>query len=493
MKYKFCKVGKLLFILYLYHCTIFEQDNMFTDKSFEPVGFEPQISNEKTQKAANIQTENVVYESEEVQVIETKNIETQTVNKTVKVPQYNYDKLATFLKRVTPGVMQFLDEQYGSSAFNDYNLSGTGEPCTNIHLVNRLNNLVMSDFKEKISDVTWSAGGGTLAVSHSATYHVTWCDDLTKIEFYNLSKDDQLISTPCKTLEVPSCVTSLVYHPEEPSIIVAGLFNGDVLVWNLRDESSVTPLQVCVHGDLVSQVQWHLKIFNGFSSLITSSAEGYIFIHKLTVNFTQSTLSKQYKIAKEMARPQSASGSRERASEAGLPITCFDFSSKDHSLLVVGTLCGGLYKCRIDNDISIQGDENIFDPVVDEYDRHKGSVTCVKSAPIQNLFVSCASDKEIRIYNFDQPASLKVIIVENTVVQLTWHFGNQNIFLAYGAGSEVKFFNVNNGRPLTKMMLYSESRENTSCLNFNPKREMVAIGDTRGNLEIWKIPRNLIP
>lgn len=60
--------------------------------------------------------------------------------------------------------------------------------------------------------------------------------------------------------------------------------------------------------------------------------------------------------------------------------------------------------------------------------------------------------------------------MENTAVQLTWYFGNKDIFLAHGAGSEVKFFNVNNGRALSKIMLYSESRENASCLSFNPKR-----------------------
>lgn len=68
-----------------------------------------------------------------------------------------------------------------------------------------------------------------------------------------------------------------------------------------------------------------------------------------------------YKIAKEKnpaenARPRSAGGSKERASEAGLHITCFDFSSKDHLLLVVGTLCGGLYKCKLDMAVPIEGD-----------------------------------------------------------------------------------------------------------------------------------------
>ena len=54
------------------------------------------------------------------------------------------------------------------------------------------------------------------------------------------------------------------------------------------------------------------------------------------------------------------------------------------------------------NIISIAGDDTILDPVVEEFDRHKGTVTCIKSAPTKNLFVSCASDKEIRIYDYDQ-------------------------------------------------------------------------------------------
>lgn len=74
--------------------------------------------------------------------------------------------------------------------------------------------------------MTWSTGGGTLAVGHSAIRHEAWCNDLTKIDFFNLSKDNLLTPHPSKSLEVSSCITSLLYHPEEPSIISAGLFNG---------------------------------------------------------------------------------------------------------------------------------------------------------------------------------------------------------------------------------------------------------------------------
>lgn len=43
-----------------------------------------------------------------------------------------------------------------------------------------------------------------------------------------------------------------------------------------------------------------------------------------------------------------------------------------------------------------------MDPVIDEYERHEGSITCVKCSPIRNLFVTAGTDKEIRIYDFEE-------------------------------------------------------------------------------------------
>lgn len=51
---------------------------------------------------------------------------------------------------------------------------------------------------------------------------------------------------------------------------------------------------------------------------------------------------------------------------------------------------------------SILGDDTLIDPVIDEYERHGGSVTCIKCSPLRNLFVSSGTDKEIRIYNLDE-------------------------------------------------------------------------------------------
>lgn len=73
--------------------------------------------------------------------------QTQTVNPPSKTPEYNSEALANFLKRITPGVFQYLDEQYGSNAFDDYDVDSSENSSSTIQLMNRLNSLEMSDFK----------------------------------------------------------------------------------------------------------------------------------------------------------------------------------------------------------------------------------------------------------------------------------------------------------------------------------------------------------
>ncbi|KAG6795177.1 WD repeat-containing protein 34 [Apis mellifera caucasica] len=469
---------------------------MFTNRSLEAVSFNSQLSTTKSQQSTNIQTTEIVYDENSVQTIETRNVETQTISEEKKKPEINYERLAQFLNRVTPSILEALDESYGTNAFEDYEPKTSEDSFTSTQLLQKINGTEVNS-QMKVSDMSWSIGGGTLAVSYGIPYHQAWCDHLSKIQLYNQMKEGHFTDNPKKTLETNACVTTLVYHPTEPSIIAIGLFNGDVLVWNLKDDTSVAPTTICTHGDCVSQVYWKGRTINDVSLLVSSSKDGYIFIHKMMANFTIARIYKRLKIAKEHnpienSRPRSAGGTRERAIESGLCITTFDFSSRDPIFFIVGTLCGGIYKCSLDRVVPIENDETLIDPVIDEYERHEGSITCIKYSPIRNLFVSASTDKEIRIYDFEEHTSLQSIPCENTIIGLTWMIGNQDILATYGASSKIILYNVTDGTIVTNVNLETIDRENTSCLRVNLKRDIVAIGDTQGNIEIWKIPRQLL-
>lgn len=59
--------------------------------------------------------------------------------------QVDYDKLAEFLKRVTPGVMEVLDEAYGSNAFDDYDPNVTEVSSANVEILKKISALRESD------------------------------------------------------------------------------------------------------------------------------------------------------------------------------------------------------------------------------------------------------------------------------------------------------------------------------------------------------------
>ncbi|XP_031843226.1 cytoplasmic dynein 2 intermediate chain 2 [Nomia melanderi] len=470
---------------------------MFTDRSLDAVSFDSQVSSTKSELSTNVQTTEISYNENLVQTVETRSIETQTTDEKKTKPNVDYDKLAQFLKRVTPSIIEALDESYGTNAFEDYDSKTNEDTFTSTQLLQKINTTNEAESHMKVTDMCWSIGGGILAVSQGASYHETWCDHLSKIQLYNQTKDGIFMDSPNKILETNACVTTLAYHPTEPSILAVGLFNGDVLVWNLRDDVSVTSISVCTHGDTVSQVYWKKKSLNDGSLLVSSSKDGYMFIHKIVANFTIADLYTRLKIAKEHnpienVRPRSAGGTRERAEECGLCITTFDFSSSDPIFFIAGTLCGGIYKCSIHRVAPIEGDETLVDPVIDEYERHNGSITCIKFSPIRNLFVSSGTDKEIRIYDFQEHTCLRAISFENTIVGLTWMLGNSDVLATYGAGSNIRLYNVTDGRPVTTIKFEASDRENTSCLRVNSKKDLVSIGDTKGNVEIWKIPRQLL-
>ncbi|GAB1865595.1 WD repeat-containing protein 34 [Camponotus japonicus] len=469
---------------------------MFSTKSFDVVSFNSELSTTKLESSANVQTTEIVYTADDTQTIDTRSIGIQTIKEQKTDIQVDYDKLAKFLKRVTPGVLEVLDEAYGSNAFDDYNPNVAEASSANVEILKKINALKESDTQLKISDLSWSTVGGTLAVGLSHIYHEAWCDHLSTIQLYNLTIEDNFTDAPTKTLETNGCILTLSYHPTEPSILAAGLFNWDVLVWNLRNDDSITPTHVCTHGDYVSEVYWRPRSVNDVALLLSSSIDGYILIHKLTANFTTVQLYKRFKIVKERnpvenARPRSAGGTRERAAEAGLCITSFDFSPAHPSIFIVGTLCGGIYKCSLDSVTSIEGDATLIDPVIDEYERRLGGITCIKCSPLHNLFVSSTTDKEIHIYNLDEHVSQQTISADSTVVGLTWMIGNQDIFAAYGADAYIKFYNVTDAKPMTCAKFEITGKQCISSLCVNSKRDILAVGDVHANIEIWKFPRHL--
>jgi len=82
--------------------------------------------------------------------------------------------------------------------------------------------------------LSWSCNGSVLAAGYGRTDHVGWCvhSGSACIAFWNLMRRALDPARPDFTLETDFCPTALAYHPERPTIVAAGLFNGEIRVWD---------------------------------------------------------------------------------------------------------------------------------------------------------------------------------------------------------------------------------------------------------------------
>lgn len=90
---------------------------------------------------------------------------------------------------------------------------------------------------------------------------------------------------------MPACISTIKYHPTEPSVLVAGCVSGQIILWiptpEKRDMVSNT---FTGHTESVTQIAWH-KIENLNDYIIISSGvdaavivwDVDIQLHKLTL------------------------------------------------------------------------------------------------------------------------------------------------------------------------------------------------------------------
>merc|ERR1719446_56625 len=61
-------------------------------------------------------------------------------------------------------------------------------------------------------------------------------------------------------LELSDCLTCLAFHPEDPSLLAGGSYNGDVLLWRLSEDSDPlvgkSVLTNYTHHEPVQKLAW---------------------------------------------------------------------------------------------------------------------------------------------------------------------------------------------------------------------------------------------
>lgn len=107
--------------------------------------------------------------------------------------------------------------------------------------------------------VSWNSTGNMIAVAYGRNDILGWCEYPGALCCWNIFGKTFTTDSPDFVLDHTCCLTSAAYHPIIPSLVVAGSFNGEVVVWDLTNPESpyaVSPIIEYGHKEPVMDIKW---------------------------------------------------------------------------------------------------------------------------------------------------------------------------------------------------------------------------------------------
>ncbi|KAJ3203523.1 WD repeat-containing protein 34, partial [Clydaea vesicula] len=234
----------------------------FNDTKTNVIDIETSWKKEKIISVSSTQTEDLSFKESQFQTITTCNQQVQTVPEKLKsqnfLQDYNRETMLKFLSLVEPLISSQLMNNIRSSAFDGYTVNWEPE-IDEISCVHTLKEK-RREIDTICTDLTWNKSGSVLGVAYGRYDHESWCTHKGTLCTWNVAMKNVNTEIANFTTEVSSCLMCIAFHPEIPSIIAGGTFNGDVIVWQTNDVDNpilaYSKMEELSHEEPVSKVTW---------------------------------------------------------------------------------------------------------------------------------------------------------------------------------------------------------------------------------------------
>ena len=169
--------------------------------------------------------------------------------------------LNTFLHESTAALEEQMLRNLTTSAFDGHTVSWEEEhdQVSCLHSLKHQGTLAATA-PEACSALAWNAGGTVLAAAYGPLDRTDWASQSSMLCTWSVFRRQLDPAKADLALELQECLTCLAFHPEDPSLLAGGAFNGDVLVWNLAatEDKLVGKSTLCnyTHHEPVQRVCW---------------------------------------------------------------------------------------------------------------------------------------------------------------------------------------------------------------------------------------------
>ncbi|KAE8746474.1 hypothetical protein FOCC_FOCC006839 [Frankliniella occidentalis] len=421
------------------------------------------------------QTADLQFADAGVQSTTTNSVEVQTNStETDQPPAIDESKLAAWLNRITPRVLEELDKNQKSRVFDDYKLQ------------NSENSLV-----KLLYTLSLEKDHPQFKVSTGVVLGAYWLfrdvPKSTQVGVTTQELPDSKVENTFRSLDVSSCVTSLCAHPSDSFILACGAFSGEVTVWNLQRDDATIIGNLTLHSEAVVHMQWiqNFDLTSMRPVLASASRDGTIVIW--TVKSTTGTLkaTQCFLLQGEMDK-------------LNLGILCCTFNPSEPRMFLCGVEGGSLALCRTDSKRPLLGKKinselEYFNPILNIIEGHKGTITGVCWVPgSKNLFVSCGTDSVVHVYSFTEMNIIRKIHLSHPLCGLDISLSHPDIAVIWDSSGHIHLYNIHSSKSLPPLDINNGDRHlPLSALRIQTaSAQLLALGDVEGKVCVWQIPHS---
>lgn len=417
-----------------------------------------------------------------------------------------------FLEKVGPDLLAQLELNDKSSAFDGHDVNWEDE-ATNVSAIHTLTPTKPCDLGLQVTGVTWNSNGSVIAVSYGRIDVVGWCYEKGYVCTWNVLRGDVNPTKPDLCIEVDNYVMSLAFHPDEPSLLVGGTYNGEVMVWNTTAEEDSLMAQSASslstssiqHTDPIHNIMWvaNKREQKVKYVILSVSGDGKILLWNLN-NLLNSPVG-GYEISgkKGGAVGCTAIGVLHNI-QGGISVKKEPPSLE--STVLVATEAGNVYKTSIKPASIMEGASakstqvrvTLNDPVNFKYEVHHGPVQQLHCSPFhRNLFLTASSDGSVKMYNANETGRIHSVTpsssVDSYIYDAAWSPVRPFVFACVSKDSYLYIYDLEESRikPVCTIQAGSEGAAVLSLAFNAASKEYLATGDAQGHVRVWRLSHAL--
>ena len=490
----------------------------FADSSSEPVGFSSTWQDDVHTRSNEAQTDELQVVHQKIQHPKLKDAEMQSeaVESIGAVPvvRSGFERLReldSFLEQCTPLLEQQLHQNLNTRAFDGHDVSW-GEQYDHVTCLHSLKQkgALAALSPQGCTAVAWNAPGTVIAAAYGALDRDDWPRCSSMLCTWSIFRRGLDPHKADVIIELPDCLTCLAFHPEDPSLLAGGSYNGDVLLWRIGMQGDPlvgkSVLTNYTHHEPVQQLAWTRDPHRAGAGYVLASvsADGKLLL------WSQSNAMRAPVLGFHMTKPD---GQARRAhggkgdiagmSEGGAAIS---FSVEDPTTFVVGLEAGQLLKGSL-----IATEKRKVQAVMREHgelpwtESAAALLTRVEGAVYHRLKTKTekeamlAREREVLLSHvyaaepepqvlFPTPTQFKYASHSGPVYQTCYSPFHRNVFLSTSTDGTVRLYNQLQQSPFH---VVEPSSSTIFCAAWSPSRPLVfAAGAGDGLLFIYDLKRN---